>query len=85
MINAQRSLFFIYICFVPDCSSVNAELDVYNGEDRCIFVSTESVKVDQETERVTACSDLFGENATLLSLPESDTQLWQHVLTFLSS
>ena len=68
-----------------DCASVNAELDVYKGTERCIFVGTESVKVDQETARVTACVDLFGASASLLSLPESEPEVWDYVLTFLRS
>ena len=48
-------------------------------------MGTESVKIDQETERVTACVDLFGASASLLSLPESEPEVWDYVLTFLRS
>ena len=46
---------------------------------RCIVVSSTLVTVDQDTERVEGCVEQYGSSATLLALPESDTELWDLV------
>ena len=44
------------------------------------MVSSTLVTVDQDTERVEGCVEQYGSNATLLALPESDTELWDLVI-----
>lgn len=68
--------------FYADCPSVNAE--VYtdaNGLQMCIALSSVVSRVDQDTMRVESCVEQYGASASLISLPESDTHLWEFALS----
>ena len=66
--------------YFTDCVGItNAHWYLYNGQMRCIVVSSTLVTVDQDTERVEGCVEQYGSSATLLALPESDTELWDLV------
>ena len=67
-----------------DCASANAELDIFHGEERCIGIAVDTTKVDQVTQRVTTCTDLFGANASLITLAQNESELWYYVISFLS-
>ena len=69
--------------FMTDCPSVNAELDIYRGTERCIAVNTSSSTVNMDTSDVTICTELYGGSANLLSLPENETESWNYLLTLI--
>ena len=84
-------MYFKFVINIPnallitDCQSVNAELDIYHGKEQCIGIAPQPSKLHQVTKRLTTCADLFGSNATLITLPENDTGLWNYVTTFLQT
>jgi len=71
--------------FITDCTKFNAELDVYRGADRCITTNEAAYGVDEDSRRVTVCTTLYGSHASLIVLPENNTELWNFVVGFLQS
>ena len=56
---------------------------VGNGETFCIGRGSEKYTVDICTGAVTACTELYGRNASLIELPEDWDELWDAVVAAL--
>ena len=73
------------ITILTDCQSVGATLHSYEKQTRCIQIGSAESKVDRDTGRVEGCVEQFGSNATLLALPDWDTELWDLIQTLTST
>ena len=60
---------------------MNAAVFIYRGIDICIATDISDSIVNQDTLQHSACKDLFGPSAALISLPKNETDLWNYVLT----
>lgn len=63
---------------------MGADLAILGGEEICVAVSSSKKRVDPDTFEMSACTELFGKRASLISLPENDTETWDYVLTLVA-
>ena len=68
-----------------DCASLGAQLDIYRGVERCISLNNPGLTVNLDTLVVSACKDLYGGSAELISLPANETELWDYLKTLVSA
>lgn len=74
----------LFIHTLLDCQTHGWILDIYRGEERCIAVDTAEYVVNPDTLTVTACTELFGGNASQITLPYNETELWDYVVKHLA-
>ena len=85
---SEKSARYCYMLFDKndlDCASLGAQLDIYRGVERCISLNNPGLTVNLDTLVVSACKDLYGGSAELISLPANETELWDYLKTLVAA